>query len=144
MTESVDGSFPSCRRRFTPPDHWLAVSPGDLEFFIEAALIEQRELSKSDSAAHFSARSLASAAPRIGILNNLPFALPFEARVSIFRHFIVDDLMNRGNGFRNPFAKQRVVIRRERVAEDGFDRLGAVDLKQPIEIVFIDQFGQEE
>ena len=30
------------------------------------------------------------------------------------------------------------------VSQDGFDRLGEVDLKAPIEIAFIDQFGQEE
>jgi ubiquitin-protein ligase E3 C len=30
------------------------------------------------------------------------------------------------------------------VAQDGFDRLAEVDLKAPLEIVFINQFGQEE
>ena len=30
------------------------------------------------------------------------------------------------------------------VSQDGFDRLGEVDLKAPFEIAFIDQFGQEE
>lgn len=30
------------------------------------------------------------------------------------------------------------------VAQDGFDRLGDVDLKGPVEITFVDQFGQEE
>ena len=30
------------------------------------------------------------------------------------------------------------------MSQDGFDRLGEVDLKAPIEIAFIDQFGQEE
>jgi len=37
-----------------------------------------------------------------------------------------------------------VHVRRGNVAEDGFDKLGDVDLKKPIEITFIDQFGQEE
>jgi hypothetical protein len=30
------------------------------------------------------------------------------------------------------------------VAQDGFDKLEGADLKAPIEISFIDQFGQEE
>ena len=40
--------------------------------------------------------------------------------------------------------KTRVQVRRGMVAQDGFDRLAEADLKQPIEITFIDQFGQEE
>lgn len=40
--------------------------------------------------------------------------------------------------------KTRVQVRRGTVAQDGFDRLAEADLKQPIEITFIDQFGQEE
>jgi ubiquitin-protein ligase E3 C len=40
--------------------------------------------------------------------------------------------------------KTRVQVRRGNIAEDGFDKLGDVNLKSPIEITFIDQFGQEE
>ena len=36
------------------------------------------------------------------------------------------------------------MIRRDKIAQDGFDRLQEADLKQPLEIVFVDQFGQEE
>ena len=43
-----------------------------------------------------------------------------------------------------PNGKERVQVRRGNVSQDGFDRLGEVDLKAPIEIAFIDQFGQEE
>jgi hypothetical protein len=35
-------------------------------------------------------------------------------------------------------------VRRGMIAEDGFDKLAEVNLKAPIEIIFIDQFGQEE
>jgi ubiquitin-protein ligase E3 C len=88
--------------------------------------------------------------PRLGVLNNIPFAIPFEARVAIFRNFVMNDMMSRegqhsmffrglrGNG------RERVQVRRTMVAQDGFDRLGEVDLKAPIEITFIDQFGEEE
>jgi ubiquitin-protein ligase E3 C len=40
--------------------------------------------------------------------------------------------------------KTRVQVRRGNVAEDGFDKLGEADLKAPVEITFIDQFGAEE
>ena len=36
------------------------------------------------------------------------------------------------------------MIRRGHVAEDGFDKLGEADLRKPIEIMFIDQWGQQE
>jgi ubiquitin-protein ligase E3 C len=35
-------------------------------------------------------------------------------------------------------------VRRGHVAEDGFDKLGDANLKHPIEITFIDQFGEKE
>jgi len=40
--------------------------------------------------------------------------------------------------------RTRVQVRRGNVAQDGFDKLEEVDLKAPIEITFIDQFGAEE
>jgi hypothetical protein len=40
--------------------------------------------------------------------------------------------------------KSRIQVRRGMVAQDGFDKLAEVNLKAPIEISFIDQFGQEE
>jgi ubiquitin-protein ligase E3 C len=90
--------------------------------------------------------------PRLGILNNIPFAIPFEVRVSIFQHFVMNDMAstrsvqsyNRFLGLGGPNGKERVQVRRGMVSQDGFDRLGEVDLKAPIEIAFIDQFGQEE
>lgn len=52
------------------------------------------------------------------------------------------------NDMRNAFSagerQQTVTIRRGSVAQDGFDHLGDADLKNPIQIVFIDQFGAEE
>jgi hypothetical protein len=40
--------------------------------------------------------------------------------------------------------KVHAVVRRGHIAQDGFDKLGDVDLKAPIAITFIDQFGNEE
>lgn len=45
---------------------------------------------------------------------------------------------------RNRSGWTRVSVRRDSVAQDGFDWLEEADLKAPIEVTFIDQFGQEE
>jgi ubiquitin-protein ligase E3 C len=85
--------------------------------------------------------------PRLGVLNNIPFAIPFEARVSIFRSFIVNDKRSIGSDIRSfeEFrSRTHATVRRGHVAEDGFDKLGDANLKRPIGITFIDQFGEEE
>ena len=82
------------------------------------------------------------------MLNNIPFAIPFDVRVSIFRSFVQTDARTHGyslRGFgRGWAAPTRVTVRRGSIAQDGFNRLGDVDLKGPIAITFVDQFGQEE
>jgi ubiquitin-protein ligase E3 C len=40
--------------------------------------------------------------------------------------------------------RARAVVRRGQIAQDGFDKLFDADLKAPVEITFIDQFGNEE
>ena len=82
----------------------------------------------------------------------IPFAILFEVRVSIFQHFVMNDMASSRsvqscNGLLNlgaPNGKERVKVRRGTTSQGGFDRLGEVDLKAPIEIVFIDQFWQEK
>ncbi|KDR77942.1 hypothetical protein GALMADRAFT_244909 [Galerina marginata CBS 339.88] len=138
------------RKPFVPVDHWLVTSQLDMNSFVEAAVLEEQQLSAPDSQhpRYLSKRQIASMSPRLGILNNIPFAIPFEVRVSIFRHFVMNDMVSHGSSQRlNRFGlghRARVQVRRGMVAQDGFDRLGEVDLKAPIEIAFIDQFGQEE
>ena len=51
---------------------------------------------------------------------------------------------NRFLGLGGPNGKERIQVRRGMVSQAGFDRLVEVDLKAPMEIAFIDQFGQEE
>ena len=104
---------------------------------------------------------MAYLSPRLGILNNIPFAIPFDVRVAIFRHFIVNDIATREAvptaappslsndplmmlNMQHSLQKTHVTVRRGNVAEDGFDRLADVDLKLPVEISFIDQFGVPE
>lgn len=150
----------SSRKHFTPPDHWLVISQIDVQSFVQAAIFEEQQMSgdgeeMAESLSHLSrpllkpSRSLtrqqvAYLSPRLGVLNNTPFAIPFETRVSIFRHFVLNNMMSLGRLDRHSGGRTKAVIRRDKIAQDGFDRLQEVNLKQPLEIVFVDQFGQEE
>jgi ubiquitin-protein ligase E3 C len=94
-----------------------------------------------------SKRSIAFLSPRLGVLNNIPFAIPFEARVNIFRSFILND--KRGiradiGSWEEFHSRTHATVRRGHVAEDGFDKLGDANLKRHIGITFIDQFGEPE
>lgn len=132
----------------------------DVQSFVQAAIFEEQQLSQNDEAANgllvdlndrisssraLSKRQVAYFSPRLGVLHNVPFAIPFEVRVSIYRHFVANDMMSRGGVDRfSRRGRSRIVIRRDKIAQDGFDKLQDVDLKSSLEIVFIDQFGQEE
>ncbi|KAK6520370.1 hypothetical protein TWF506_000642 [Arthrobotrys conoides] len=104
---------------------------------------------------------LASITPRLGVIQNLPFLLPFRTRVSIFRDFIKLDQARRGSGDRdlwrlnqaNTFqdqsgqkAKHHGIIHRNRILEDAYDEFYALGdgFKEPIQITFVDSFGAEE
>ncbi|KAJ7649720.1 HECT-domain-containing protein [Roridomyces roridus] len=130
------------RRPFTPPDHWLVSTQVDLRSFVEAALFEEQQISTSNARA-VSARQIARLAPRLGILHNIPFSIPFSTRVSVFRSFIYNDVMTRQDEMYGG-GRLQVTVRRENIAQDGFDRLRDADLKGRIGITFIDKFGEEE
>ncbi|KAL0961250.1 hypothetical protein HGRIS_006212 [Hohenbuehelia grisea] len=141
------------RKPFMPKDHWLVTSNFDVPSFVEAAIFEEQQLAEAEaspsvSRRNMSARQVAYLSPRLGILNNLPFAVPFALRVSIFRAFVLNDKQSRGASDRYSYEMRRartlVRVRRGHVSQDGFDKLSEADLKAPIEITFIDQFGQEE
>lgn len=116
-------------------------------------------------------RILAAIAPRLEILRNMPFFIPFATRVQIFREFIFHDQHRRRHGFVDPdswrasivqatmgqminghpavqdvLARHQAEIRREHVFDDAlsqFYQLGD-GLKEPIQISFIDRFGTME
>lgn len=95
------------------------------------------------------AKRMAHLSPRLGVLNNIPFAIPFETRVQIFRKFVQNDMVSYSgstDAFFRSMSRSRstVTVRRGSVAADGFDKLGSTNLKGLVQIKFIDQFGQEE
>ncbi|KAI0784812.1 HECT-domain-containing protein [Abortiporus biennis] len=132
------------RKPFTPPDHWLVTSHMDVAPFVDAAIYEERQLNQPAETRILSKRQIASMSPRLGVLNNIPFAIPFDVRVSIFRSFIANDMLVNGFDRYNRNEMIKVTVRRGKIAQDGFDRLKDASLKAPIMISFIDQFGQEE
>lgn len=106
---------------------------------------------------------LAAIAPRLEILQNLPFFIPFATRVQIFREFVQTDQKRRRYGDTDPdlwrahlvrniagghdaLSKHHAQIRRGREFEDAFNQYWPIGegLKEPIQITFIDKWGQEE
>lgn len=146
--------YHSSRKPFIPLDGWLVTSQVDMRNFVQAAVLEEQQLSDPNNSTQpkprgiLSKRTIAALSPCLGVLNNIPFAIPFEVRVAIFRHFVMNDMVKHGVRDRHSsfsyHNRARVHVRRGRVAQDGFDRLSEVNLKAPIEITFIDQWGQEE
>ncbi|CAA7268920.1 unnamed protein product [Cyclocybe aegerita] len=114
------------RRPFVPPDHWLVTShldvnsDGDMwKSFVDAAVIEERQLSLQDDSrrtrgprATHQPRLTQILTPRLGILNNIPFAIPFEVRVRIFREFVRADAAAHAQRLSEREARNRPLPRR--------------------------------
>lgn len=135
------------RRPFTPAGHWLVSDQFDVKSFVAAAIAEEGQLDEGSHPRLLTKRELAYISPRLGILNNIPFSIPFETRVSIFRSFIHNDQVKFDDTFNgSSLFKHRVTIRRDRVSQDGFDHLNDLGpaWKGRLAIQFVDQFGQEE
>ena len=117
-------------------------------------------------------REMRAAGPRLSILRNMPFVIPFNIRVEIFRQFVYLDKDTRRQGYidpdqwrmaimsryagLNPFdpnsrgrealGKHHGEIKRGQLFSDAmkaFYELGD-GLKEPIQITFVDKFGTQE
>ncbi|KAM0751833.1 HECT-domain-containing protein [Meredithblackwellia eburnea MCA 4105] len=97
-----------------------------------------------------SKRQLAFISPRLGVLNNIPFVIPFATRVAIFRQFIENDRRRMHLTYEDQMYSRsrhhRATIRRGHVSEDSFASLNGLGgaLKGTIQIIFKDQHGIEE
>ncbi|KAI5986179.1 HECT-domain-containing protein [Pisolithus albus] len=135
------------RRPFMPPNHWHVGTQIDMGSFIDAAVHEEQQtdevsgppVTSKGRRAYFSRLS-----PHREILCNIPFAIPFETRVHIFRQSIQIDMAKRGINHFSRINRVEVSIRRGHIAQDGYDKLSGEDLRTPIAITFIDQFGEPE
>ena len=112
-------------------------------------------------------RKLEDTLPRLNILENMPFFIPFNVRVQIFRQFVKADQEMRRNGYIDPdlwrmsvmntgqgdrdareqaLRSRSAKVRREHVMEDAYEQFFGLGegLKEPIQITFVDQFDQPE
>ncbi|TVY78442.1 putative E3 ubiquitin protein ligase [Lachnellula suecica] len=111
---------------------------------------------------------LAAVGPRLEILQNMPFTIPFETRVQIFRQFVLLDQTRRRDGVVDPDAWRMVIgnqshmrrrasgheflgrhhakIRRDQIFDDAYEQFYDLGegLKEPIQITFVDQFDTAE
>ncbi|KAI9714367.1 MAG: hypothetical protein M1820_000328 [Bogoriella megaspora] len=117
---------------------------------------EQRKASRK--------RYLQAVAPRLEILQNMPFFIPFATRVQIFREFVRLDQLKRRDGLidpdtwrvamvhnsmdpeRNELSKHHAKVRREHEFDDAYEQFYTLGsgLKEPIQITFVDQFDTPE
>ncbi|KAJ4392995.1 ubiquitin-protein ligase (E3) [Gnomoniopsis smithogilvyi] len=114
-------------------------------------------------------RLLASVGPKLEILRNMPFIIPFDVRVKLFRKFVLLDKIrrregaidadqwrmllvtrytvgtNRGRGLER-LSRHTATVSRGKVFQDAFDQLYDLNeaLKEPLQIKFVDQFGMQE
>ncbi|CAG8528220.1 16186_t:CDS:10, partial [Cetraspora pellucida] len=131
------------RRRFTPERHWLMTSEFDMSTFAKNVVAEEQDLERENDKVSIDKRQ-ESVSPRLGVLHNIPFVIPFDERVKIFRQFIRNDRERHIHAIFEP--RTRVTIHRSKIFEDGFDQLNAMGarLKNPVAIQFIDEFGIQE
>lgn len=111
-------------------------------------------------------RLLAAVGPKLEVLRNMPFVIPFDVRVKIFRKLVILDKTRRRNGMidaeswrlqilnelhdpgraRDRLGKHHAKVRRGHVFEDAFEQFFELreGLKEPIQITFVDQFDITE
>ncbi|KAG5992819.1 hypothetical protein E4U54_003543 [Claviceps lovelessii] len=94
-------------------------------------------------------RRLAEMGPKLAILKHMPFVVPFETRVQIFRQFISLDQKRRDGGDRfsmHPHGRHHAVIKRGQLFEDAFKQFYGLGegFKDTIQITFVDQFDTPE
>ncbi|KAJ8126488.1 hypothetical protein O1611_g7150 [Lasiodiplodia mahajangana] len=185
------------RRPFLPKDFWLMTAKFDMGLFISAVVLEELrndEVSDEDEEGEhdgdhaFSGDWLSRSTdrrrlrpthseelrstfgPKLEVLRNMPFAIPFEVRVQVFRQFVHLDKSKRRGGHVDPdrwrlailsgedgpngptalrrqyLGRHTATVGRGRVFDDAFDQFYSLGegLKEPIQITFVDQFDQPE
>ncbi|KAH7027163.1 uncharacterized protein B0I36DRAFT_364408 [Microdochium trichocladiopsis] len=96
-------------------------------------------------------RLLAQLTPQLEIIRNMPFIIPFEIRVKIFRQLIDLDKNRRRRGYNPPGREEgrsdhTAYVKRGSVFQDAYDHFYNLSegIKESIQIFFIDQFDQPE
>ena len=94
-------------------------------------------------------RELADSKPRAKrLLNSMPWAVPFERRVNIFRELVAKEKDNLPNEALPEHVRgHRIKIRREQLLEDGYVQMGGLGseaLKGTVRVEFVNNLGLAE
>ncbi|KAF3456410.1 hypothetical protein FNV43_RR01060 [Rhamnella rubrinervis] len=111
------------RREFTPPSDFHADGVND--FFISQAAIENTRAND--------------------ILKQAPFLVPFTSRVKIFTSQLA--AVRQRHGSHAVYTRNRFRIRRDHILEDAYNQMNQLnedDLRGPIRVTFVNEFGVEE
>ena len=149
------------RKPFLPEGHWLMMSESAATFI--SAVQSEEEEKEDEGAAPIRRTGIRAqtrlykrvvgkanfATPRLNILRNVPFFIPFETRVEIFRGFIDRDRDRNGSNrvFFDPEAAPQTPIERTNILADAFESLGGMSRKgwkSSFHIQLVDQFGLPE
>ncbi|KAI9199312.1 uncharacterized protein BJ171DRAFT_216009 [Polychytrium aggregatum] len=129
------------RRESRLPEVWLISSDLDTNLFMQQAVLEDVNAEEPATLSQ-----LKMVRPYQAVLSNIPFVIPFEARVAIFRECInLDRRRVVGElGWIAPAAQ--IKIHRSSVFEDGFKYLHPLgpNLKKRVAISFVSEHGLDE
>ncbi|OBT41030.1 hypothetical protein VE00_08404 [Pseudogymnoascus sp. WSF 3629] len=125
-----------------------------------SAVMLWREIAARERQKKSRASALAAVGPRLEVLQNMPYVIPFKTRVQIFRQFAHQDQYRRRSGNTDPDvwrmlnmpfpgegnSRHHARIRRDNVLEDAFGQFFNLGegLKEPIQITFVDKFDNVE
>ncbi|KAL7092159.1 hypothetical protein ACP275_12G148300 [Erythranthe tilingii] len=128
-----------CRHQFCHPSLWL--SPGKSNRMTIAVAARTHEV--------FSAADGATSSSVGSVITTMPHVFPFEERVRMFREFISMDKVSRrlaGEGTGPGSRSIEIVIRRDRIFEDGMQQLNSLGskLKSAIHVSFVSESGLPE
>ncbi|KAL2315205.1 Ubiquitin-protein ligase E3 [Schizosaccharomyces pombe] len=135
------------RKQFLPEDFFLMSEYFNLNEFEANALQESELASHAEAEINITYKfdNFSESRPRLNILNNCSFFLPFHFRIHLLQQLLLLD--KQANGYAQPFGHlKHAVIRRNRIFDDGFDafyNFGKL-LKGPIRITFVDEHGVVE
>lgn len=150
------------RKPFLPEGHWLMMSES-ADTFISAVQSEEDEKDDVDWTPPSRRRGIRAetrlykrvvgktnfATPRLNILRNVPFFIPFETRVAIFRGFIERDRERYASnrGYFDLESAPLAPIQRSKILADAFTNLSGMSRtawKSQFHIQLVDQFGLPE
>eukprot|EP01064_Diplonema_japonicum_P039501 TRINITY_DN9915_c0_g4_i1.p1 TRINITY_DN9915_c0_g4~~TRINITY_DN9915_c0_g4_i1.p1 ORF type:complete len:898 (+),score=194.63 TRINITY_DN9915_c0_g4_i1:35-2728(+) len=121
------------RKEFLKPQHWI----------VQAPFPWPTSIALDDWRAHHKGSPVYRT---FLVLQNIPFTIPFDSRVLMFRSLVEQDINSLGLDMAW-FGGQNATIRRDRVFEDGFraiTRMTPDELKMKARVAFISRDGVEE